>query len=94
MSALYNSKPCCVGCKAANRTHTDAGFKAAASALGYGSGKGAHGRICTRTRPSLKRLSLLLDYMGIENGSLGWIRTTNPPLQRRMLSLLSYEAVF
>ena len=54
---------------------------------------GAHGRICTRTRPSLKRVSLLLDYMGIENGSLGWIRTTNPALQRRMLCWLSYEAV-
>lgn len=30
---------------------------------------------------------------GHETGSLGWICTTNPPLQRRMLSLLSYKAV-
>lgn len=30
--------------------------------------------------------------LGHESGSLGWIRTTNPPLQRRMLSLLSYKA--
>lgn len=26
-----------------------------------------------------------LDYMGMESGSHGWIRTTNSPLQRRML---------
>ena len=32
--------------------------------------KSAHGRICTRTRPHLKRLSLLLDYMGFECGRI------------------------
>ena len=48
------------------RTHTDAEFKSAASALGYESYEsGAHGRSRTRTRPHLKRLSLLLDYMGL-----------------------------
>jgi hypothetical protein len=32
--------------------------------------KSAHGRICTRTRPHLKRLSLLLYYMGFEAGRI------------------------
>ena len=36
--------------------------------LSYGDIKSAHGRTYTRTRPHLKRLSLLLDYMGFEAG--------------------------
>lgn len=32
--------------------------------------KSAHGRTCTHTRPHLKRLSLLLDYMGVECGRI------------------------
>ncbi len=68
-------------------------FKATAYSLGYGSRwKGCPWQDSHPHWTASEAVVSALDYMGLENGSLGWIRTTNPPLPGRMLSLLSYKA--
>lgn len=84
-SALLNAKPGCVGCTAANRTCGLLIRNQPLCLLSYGDIKWCPWQDSHPHWTASEAVVSALDYMGIKDGGIGWIRTTNSPLQRRML---------